>query len=297
MNQAPAAGAPSAPGQPEQQDAAQPDPADAQLAADADRAARASHDRAHARELFGELATLPEEDPQRQRVRDELVEMHLPLVEYLARRFTGRGVPLEDLIQVGSIGLLKAIDRFEPDRGLEFSTYATPTILGEIKRHFRDAGWLVHVPRRAQELQATLARARAELSQQLRRAPTVAELARHADVGEDQVLEAIDVARSYSGVPLDAILDPDAGAGGALVADHDVALDRVELREVLRPALEALPEREREILLLRFGESKTQSEIAEIVGVSQMQVSRLIARSLAQLRETLNVEDSSGLVS
>jgi RNA polymerase sigma-B factor len=248
-------------------------------------------------QLLAELHALPPRSKRRGPIRDVLAETHLPLVEYLARRFTGRGVPLEDLIQVGSIGLLKAIDRFEPDRGLEFSTYATPTILGEIKRHFRDAGWLVHVPRRAQELQATLARARAELSQQLRRAPTVAELARHADVGEDQVLEAIDVARSYSGVPLDAILDPDAGAGGALVADHDVALDRVELREVLRPALEALPEREREILLLRFGESKTQSEIAEIVGVSQMQVSRLIARSLAQLRETLNVEDSSGLVS
>ena len=245
-------------------------------------------------QLLTDLHSLSARSRRRGPIRDRLAEMHLPLVEYLARRFTGRGVPLEDLVQVGSIGLLKAIDRFQPERGLEFSTYATPTILGEIKRYFRDAGWLVHVPRRAQELQATLTRARAELSQQLRRSPTVAELARCAEVSEDQVLEAIDVARSYSGVPLDAIVEPD---GGAIVADHDAALDRVELREVLRPALEALPEREREILLLRFGESKTQNEIAEIIGVSQMQVSRLIARSLAQLRETLapgDVDDADG---
>ena len=242
--------------------------------------------------LLADLDALPARSKRRGPIRDRLAEMHLPLVEYLARRFTGRGVPLDDLVQVGSIGLLKAIDRFEPARGLEFSTYATPTILGEIKRHFRDAGWLVHVPRRAQELQAALARARSELSQQLHRAPTVAELAKHADVGEDQVIEAIDVARSYSGVPLDAIVEPDGGVGGALVAHHDVALDRVELREVLRPALEALPERDREILLLRFGESKTQNEIADIIGVSQMQVSRLIARSLAQLRESLDADGS-----
>ncbi len=248
--------------------------------------------REEATRLLADLHALPAKSKRRGPIRDTLAEMHLPLVEYLARRFTGRGVPLEDLVQVGSIGLLKAIDRFEPARELEFSTYAAPTILGEIKRHFRDAGWLVHVPRRAQELQATLARARAELSQQLRRAPTVAELAQRADVSAEQVVEAIDVARSYSGVPLDSIVEPDGGAGGWLVADHDAALDRVELREVLRPALEALPEREREILLLRFGASKTQSEIAEIIGVSQMQVSRLIARSLVQLRETLGLHEN-----
>ncbi len=248
--------------------------------------------REEAMRLLADLHALPAKSKRRGPIRDALAEMHLPLVEYLARRFTGRGVPLEDLVQVGSIGLLKAIDRFEPARELEFSTYATPTILGEIKRHFRDAGWLVHVPRRAQELQATLARARAELSQQLRRAPTVAELAQRAEVSEEQVVEAIDVARSYSGVPLDAIVDPDGSAGGWVVADHDTALDRVELREVLRPALKALPEREREILLLRFGASKTQNEIAEIIGVSQMQVSRLIARSLVQLRETIALDEN-----
>jgi len=223
-------------------------------------------------------------------MRDRLAEMHLPLVEYLARRFARRSVPLEDLVQVGSIGLLKAIDRFDPGRGLEFSTYAAPTILGEIKRYFRDSGWLVHVPRRAQELQTTLDTARAELSQELRRAPTVAELASRTGVAEEQVIEALDVARSYSGVPLDEITAPESGFGAAILADEDTELLRVELREVLRPALAALPEREQEVLLLRFGAGKSQTEIAGIVGVSQMQVSRLISRSLTRLRERLTAD-------
>ena len=134
-------------------------------------------ERSEAVRLLTELHQLPESSPRRRGLRDRLVEMHMPLVEYLARRFSGRNEPLPDLVQVGAIGLLKSIDRFDPGRGLEFSTYATPTILGEIKRYFRDSGWLVHVPRRAQELQATLATGRSELSQELHRAPTVAELA------------------------------------------------------------------------------------------------------------------------
>jgi len=152
-------------------------------------------ERSEAIRLLTELHGLPESSPQRQVLRDKLVEMHMPLVEYLARRFSGRNEPLPDLVQVGAIGLLKSIDRFDPDRGLEFSTYATPTILGEIKRYFRDSGWLVHVPRRAQELQATLATSRAELSQELQRAPTVAELAGRTGLREEDIVEALDAAR------------------------------------------------------------------------------------------------------
>lgn len=243
--------------------------------------------------MLTELHELPDESPRRRTLRDRLVEMHMPLVEYLARRFAGRNEPLPDLVQVGAIGLIKSIDRFDPGRGLEFSTYATPTILGEIKRHFRDVGWLIHVPRRAQELQATLATARADLSQELRRAPTVAELAERTGIGPDEVLEALDAGRAYSGLPLDSLTE----SGGAprdhpKLSDIDTRLDRVEQRAFLRPAIESLPEREREILLLRFVAGKSQTEIAGIVGVSQMQVSRLVARSLAKLRDQL--DDDAG---
>jgi RNA polymerase sigma-B factor len=246
-------------------------------------------ERSEAIRLLTELHGLPESSPQRQVLRDKLVEMHMPLVEYLARRFSGRNEPLPDLVQVGAIGLLKSIDRFDPDRGLEFSTYATPTILGEIKRYFRDSGWLVHVPRRAQELQATLATSRAELSQELQRAPTVAELAERTGLREEDIIEALDAARGYSGVPLDALTDENHGgnAAQAMLAQLDERFEQVERREMLRPAMEALPERERYILLLRFVAGKSQTEIATIVGVSQMQVSRLVTRSLAKLRSAL----------
>ena len=235
-------------------------------------------ERSEAIRLLTELHGLPESSPQRQVLRDKLVEMHMPLVEYLARRFSGRNEPLPDLVQVGAIGLLKSIDRFDPDRGLEFSTYATPTILGEIKRYFRDSGWLVHVPRRAQELQATLATSRAELSQELQRAPTVAELAERTGLREEDIIEA-----------LDALTDENHGgnAAQAMLAQLDERFEQVERREMLRPAMEALPERERHILLLRFVAGKSQTEIATIVGVSQMQVSRLVTRSLAKLRSAL----------
>ncbi|HZC69135.1 MAG TPA: SigB/SigF/SigG family RNA polymerase sigma factor [Jatrophihabitans sp.] len=245
-------------------------------------------ERAHAGELLAELHGLPENSARRRELRDQLVELHIPLVVYLARRFSGRNEPMSDLVQVGAIGLIKAIDRFDPERKLEFSTYATPTILGEIKRHFRDTGWLIHVPRRAQELQTTLNAARADLSQELGRAPTVAELAERIDADEDSVLEALDAARAYSGVPLDVLAAP-----GEVVPEHpmlgtiDEGYEQVEQRELLREAIQTLPESEREILLLRFIANKTQTEIAAIVGVSQMQVSRLVARGLKRLRESL----------
>jgi RNA polymerase sigma-B factor len=252
------------------------------------RAEARADTKADATRLLAELHTLAEDDPRRRTLRDQLVELHMPLVVYLAKRFSGRNEPLSDLVQVGAIGLIKAIDRFDVERKLEFSTYATPTILGEIKRHFRDTGWLIHVPRRAQEMQTALNNARADLNQQLGRAPTVKELAERLEVEEEAVVEALDAARAYSGVPIDALAAP-----GETVPEHpvlgitDEGFEQVEQRALLQKVIAALPESEREILLLRFVANKTQTEIAGIVGVSQMQVSRLVARGLKRLRERL----------
>ncbi|GAA0947768.1 hypothetical protein GCM10009550_23550 [Actinocorallia libanotica] len=255
--------------------------------------AAAVPDRSRAKELFHRMQNLPEGDPERQRIRDQLVEMHLPLVEYLARRFRNRGEWLDDLVQVATIGLIKSIDRFDLERGVEFSTYATPTIVGEIKRHFRDKGWAVRVPRRLQELKLSLTKAISELAQKEGRAPTVAELAAHLQMTEEEVLEGLESANAYSTVSLDA---PDSGDEDApAVADSlgmiDESLEGVEYRESLKPLLEKLPPREKKILLLRFFGNMTQSQIATELGISQMHVSRLLARTLAQLREGLTAED------
>lgn len=246
-------------------------------------------DRAVEHELLDRLAAMDLQDPARRDVRDALVTMHLPLVEHLARRFRDRGEHHEDLVQVGTIGLIKAVDRFDVDRGVEFSTYATPTIVGEIKRHFRDRGWAIRVPRRLQELRLLLNRGTADLTQQLGRSPTVAELAKHLDITEDEVLEGLESAQAYATASLDGGSD-DSGDGGSVAAtlgSVDVELEGVDNRESLRPLLQALPEREKRILQLRFFEHKTQSEIAAEVGLSQMHVSRLLARTLAQLREQM----------
>lgn len=246
---------------------------------------RSDRDRTH--QLFAELASLPAGSSRHQQVRDDLVEIHLPLVRYLARRFAGRGEPADDLLQIGTIGLLQAIDRFEPERGLEFSTFATPNIVGEIKRHFRDRGWMVRVPRRLQELQGELTAGINDLSQQLGRAPTVAELAGHLVISEEQVIEGTDSARAYSAVSIDV---PSSTTGmtiaDGLISPED-ALHPVELRHALRPVLAGLGERERQALLLRFVENKTQSEIAAVLGVSQVHVSRLLAKTLGELRGKL----------
>jgi RNA polymerase sigma-B factor len=252
-----------------------------------------SPDRARARELFERLAVLPADDPERARIRGYLVELHLPLVEYLARRFRNRGEWLDDLTQVATIGLIKSIDRFDLERGVEFSTYATPTIVGEIKRHFRDKGWAVRVPRRLQELKLSLTKAIGDLAQREGRAPTVSELAAHLQMSEEEVLEGLESANAYSTVSLDA---PDSGDEDApAVSDSlgmvDEALEGVEYRESLKPLLEQLPPREKKILLLRFFGNMTQSQIATELGISQMHVSRLLARTLAQLRQGLTTED------
>ncbi|QNP65241.1 RNA polymerase sigma factor SigF [Streptomyces genisteinicus] len=250
------------------------------------------HDRSGARALFIELRSLPEQSPQRAELRNRLVRMHLPLVEHLARRFRNRGEPLDDLTQVATIGLIKSVDRFDPERGVEFSTYATPTVVGEIKRHFRDKGWAVRVPRRLQELRLALTTATAELSQQHGRSPTVHELAERLGISEEEVLEGLESANAYSTLSLDV---PDTDDESPAVADtlgaEDEALEGVEYRESLKPLLEGLPPREKRILLLRFFGNMTQSQIAQEVGISQMHVSRLLARTLAQLREKLLVEE------
>jgi RNA polymerase sigma-B factor len=217
--------------------------------------------------------------------REQLIERHLPLVRSLARRYANRGEPLDDLVQVGSIGLIKAIDRFDLDRGVELTTYATPTIIGEIKRHFRDKGWSVRVPRGLQELSLRLSQLVDELTVQLERSPTIAELAEAAGVEEEEVLEALESGQAYSAASLstpsgdDGEPDP-LEAIGELEHEYDLSEDRA----ILEPGLAVLDERERRIIHLRFWQGLTQSQIAERVGISQMHVSRLIRRSLEKLR-------------
>jgi RNA polymerase sigma-B factor len=257
------------------------------------RAERVAGDRLRARAMFAELVTLEPGSATHRGLRDQLVEMHLPLVEYLARRFRNRGEPLDDLVQVATIGLIKSVDRFDLERGVEFSTYATPTIVGEIKRHFRDKGWAIRVPRRLQELKLALTKATSDLSQKNGRSPTVSELAAHLGMSDEEVLEGLESANAYSAVSLDA---PDGGdEDSPAVADTlgvlDESLEGVEYRESLKPLLEQLPAREKKILMLRFFGNMTQSQIAAELGISQMHVSRLLARTLAQLRQGLMVEE------
>jgi RNA polymerase sigma-B factor len=257
------------------------------------RAERVAGDRLRARAMFAELVELEPGSAAHRTLRDALVEMHLPLVEYLARRFRNRGEPLDDLVQVATIGLIKSVDRFDLERGVEFSTYATPTIVGEIKRHFRDKGWAIRVPRRLQELKLALTKATSDLSQKNGRSPTVSELAAHLGMSDEEVLEGLESANAYSAVSLDA---PDGGdEDSPAVADSlgvlDESLEGVEYRESLKPLLEQLPAREKKILMLRFFGNMTQSQIAAELGISQMHVSRLLARTLAQLRQGLMVEE------
>lgn len=244
--------------------------------------------RAREHELLDELAGLDAADPRHVVVRDELVTMHLPLVRSLARRYRDRGEPFDDLVQVGTVGLLKAVDRFDITRNVEFSTFATPTILGEIKRHFRDRTWAMRVPRRLQEMQAQITSRTDELTRSLNRSPTVRELAESLGTTQEEVLEAMEARHAYATSSLDA---PTGDGATTSVADsigaEDPALEAVEYRETLRPLLEALPERERRIILLRFFHNKSQSQIAEELGISQMHVSRLLARTLAQLRQEM----------
>jgi RNA polymerase sigma-B factor len=239
-------------------------------------------DKEHVKEQFRRLRG--SEDPA---IRQELIEAHLGLVEYLARRFAGRGEPLDDLVQVATIGLVKAVDRFDPGREVEFSTYATPTIVGELKRHFRDKGWAVRIPRRLQELNLRLGQIVGDLSQRTGRSPTVGEIAGAAGTTEEEVLEAMDSAHAYNLVSLDAPTGDEGLSLHEQLGVDDETIDLLEYRASLAPLLEQLPSRERTMLYLRFFKGLTQSEIADRLGISQMHVSRLLARTLAQLRERL----------
>jgi len=216
--------------------------------------------------------------------------MHLPLVRHLARRYRDRGESLDDLVQVGTVGLINSVDRFDRSRGVELSTYATPNILGEIRRHFRDRTWSLRVPRRLQELQAQVTTRGEELTRVLHRSPTVRELAESLGVGDEEVLEALEARHAYATSSLDAGSDDDAEGATPLAArigTVDPEFERVEYREALRPLLESLPERERRIILLRFFHNMSQTQIAEELDISQMHVSRLLGRALARLREGL----------
>lgn len=214
-------------------------------------------------------------------------------VAYLAGRYRDRGESLEDLIQVGAVGLINSVDRFDPGRGVAFSTFAAPTILGEIKRHFRDRTWMIRVPRALQELKIRLTNAREELSQQLSRSPTVAELAAFMDLTEDEVLEGLDAANAYSATSLDAGGEGQPSIGRSLetyLGVADDAYELVERRQCVAPLLDALPERERQIIFLRFFRDKSQQEIARELGISQMHVSRLLSQTLQRLHDELTAD-------
>ncbi len=227
--------------------------------------------------------------------REELITRYLPLVKSLARRFASRGQPVEDLVQVGSIGLIKAIDRFDLDRGVELSTYATPTILGEIKRYFRDKGWAVKVPRALQDLKVRLNRVMEQLTVELRRSPTIGELAAATGATEEEVVEALESGRAYSSVSIFAGGNPeDEESAGLLdtLGSEEEAYEVFEQRRVLAPAMGRLDPRERLILHLRFFEGMTQTQVAARIGISQMHVSRLIRKSIDNLRQFMAEEES-----
>jgi RNA polymerase sigma-B factor len=238
------------------------------------------------REMFEQLAALEAGTSEHEALRAALIERHLPLVTFMARKFADRGEPLDDLIQVGTIGLIKAIDRFEISKGFEFSTFATPTIVGEIKRHFRDKTWAVRVPRRLQELGASVTKATTELTQKLDRSPTPKEIAKHLGITVDDVAEALESNAAYSTVSLDVTSETSTSIGetfGAL----DEALEGVEYRESLKPLLAQLDDREKRILQMRFFDNLSQSQIATELGISQMHVSRILNKVLTHLREGL----------
>ncbi|MEU4212491.1 RNA polymerase sigma factor SigF [Streptomyces sp. NPDC026206] len=245
------------------------------------------------------LVVLEEGTHEYQYVRNTLIEMNLSLVRFVAGRFRSRAEQMEDIVQVGTIGLIKAIDRFDLTREVEFTTFAIPYITGEIKRFFRDTSWAVHVPRRLQELRVELARATDELSSRLGRSPSVKELADVMDLSEEEVIEAQIASNGYRANSLDASAEDDTPRGGGHTGSRpwsdrigtlDENLEKVENLQVLKRLLPRLDDRERRILRMRFGEEMTQSQIGAELGVSQMHVSRLLSRTLAKLREHMLTE-------
>ncbi|MEU2248175.1 RNA polymerase sigma factor SigF [Streptomyces sp. NPDC019224] len=249
--------------------------------------------RALSKTLFARLEVLEEGTPEYSYVRNTLVELNLALVKFAASRFRSRSEPMEDIVQVGTIGLIKAIDRFELSRGVEFPTFAMPTIVGEIKRFFRDTSWSVRVPRRLQELRLDLAKAGDELAQRLDRAPTVGELADRLGLTRDEIVEGMAASNAYTASSLDAKPEEEEpeGALADRIGYEDHGLEGIEYVESLKPLIASLPGRDRRILSLRFVANMTQAEIGEELGISQMHVSRLLSRTLVKLRKGLTLDE------
>jgi len=241
-------------------------------------------DRERERQLF---ARLPD-DPG---AREEIVEMFLPLAEYLARRFAGRGEALDDLVQVASLGLLNAIDRFDPGREVQFSTYAAVTIVGELKRHFRDKGWAIRVPRRLQEVALRVNAVLPELSQELGRSPTIEEISQRCEAPAEEILDAMEAVQAYSTSSLETPVGEEGTAPIDVLGEEDASIEMLESWSAVGPALRKLPRRERTVLYLRFFRGLTQSEIAREVGVSQMHVSRILSQTLRHLRDAVGREE------
>jgi RNA polymerase sigma-B factor len=257
---------------------------------------RADPEYGHLSPLLERYAALPRDHPEREALREELVRGFLPVAHHIARRFGGRGEPLDDLVQVATVGLINAIDRYSPDRGTDFFSFAVPTISGEVRRHFRDLGWSMRVPRRLKDLHVSINNAVSELSQSLGRAPKPTEIAERLDVPVADVLEGLEASEAYRSSSLDEMLSSEQGSAtvGELVGEADAELDRVDFRQSLRPVLAELAERERTIVLLRFFGNMTQTQIADRVGISQMHVSRLLAQTLDRLRNRLDPETRVG---
>lgn len=240
--------------------------------------------------LLRQLAGLPAGGVERDRLRERIIHRCLPLAENIARRYGGRGESREDLVQTARVGLLNAVERFDPASGTDFLAFAVPTIMGEVKRYFRDSGWAMHVPRRLKESRAQVSAATADLSQRMGRAPTPSELAGELGIDRDEVVQSLIAAQCYRTRSLDAPTTSDSDAGPSLldgIGGTDSGIDAVEFREALRPLVAKLPPREREILTMRFFGAQTQTQIAQRLGISQMHVSRLLTRSLATLRAGL----------
>ncbi|MEV5890223.1 SigB/SigF/SigG family RNA polymerase sigma factor [Nonomuraea fuscirosea] len=253
-------------------------------------------ERMTAEELLDEMARPDIGARRRARVRERLVEMHQWLVTEVTRRYSARGEPVDDLRQAAYLGLVKAINGFDASLGHEFRGYAAVTVSGEVKRHFRDRTWAVRVPRLFQERRAELKRATADLTQELGRAPTAADLATRMGLSQEEVLRSMDASAAYSTLSLDAPVGDDSGGGraclGDLIPDRDTTLDTMIDAAAVRPLVAALPDRERHILLLRFYGNMTQAEIAAEFGISQMHVSRILRGVLTQLRESLDTADT-----
>ncbi|MGZ5390737.1 MAG: SigB/SigF/SigG family RNA polymerase sigma factor [Mycobacterium sp.] len=244
-------------------------------------------------EMFRRLKRLDEQSVEYRRQRDAIIQRCLPVANHIARRFSNRGEPLEDLVQVARMGLVHAVNRFDAENGADFLSFAVPTMMGEVRRYFRDHGWAIKVPRRLKDLGLQLKRARDQLSQELGRAPTASEIANYLGIDHEEVVQALIASSAYSTLSSDVPAATADDHGRRSVADSfgdlDAALEKVLDVETVRPLIAAMPERQQVVLLLRFFENMTQSQIAERLGISQMHVSRLLSRSLNSLREQVRI--------